>query len=92
MNEKPIKDAFDTLKKNAGMSEGFRVLDKLFKEKANDLKIEAMNKIKQYANTIMALDNLDKLLNQQLKKKLLKLLVKYFLMMTNILKKYKQQD
>ena len=38
MNEKPKKDAFDTIKKNAGISEGCKVLDKLFKNKADDLK------------------------------------------------------
>ena len=51
MNTKPKKDALDTLKKNAGMSEGFRVLDKLFRERENDLKREALNKIKQNADT-----------------------------------------
>ena len=63
INEKPKKDAFDTLRKNAGMSEGFRVLDKLFKDKDNNLKKDAMDKIKQNADTQMALEDLDKLLN-----------------------------
>ena len=39
-NIKPKKDTLDTLKKNSGMSEGFRVLDKLFKKMI--IKIKTM--------------------------------------------------
>ena len=70
MNTKPKKDALDTLKKNAGMSEGFRVLDKLFREKDNDLKREALNNLKQNADTQKAVEKLSKVLQDNLNKKL----------------------
>ena len=69
MNTKPKKDALDTLKKNAGMSEGFRVLDKLFRDKANDLKREALNKIKQNADTQKAVEKLAKVLQDNINEK-----------------------
>jgi len=70
MNTKPKKDALDTLKKNAGMSEGFRVLDKLFRERANDLKREALNKLKQNADTQKAVEKLAKVLDDNIRNKL----------------------
>ena len=69
MNTKPKKDALDTLKKNAGMSEGFRVLDKLFRERENDLKREALNKIKQNADTQKAVEKLTKVLQDNINDK-----------------------
>ncbi len=71
LNLKTKKDIFDTLKKTAGDTQGFKVLDKLFKDKGNDLKKEALNKLKKNADSLKALEDLDKLLNQKLKKKLL---------------------
>ena len=60
INEKPKKDALDTLKKNANISEGCKVLDKLFKNKADDLKKETMNTLKQNLDKLKNNDNLEK--------------------------------
>ncbi len=60
MNIKPKKEAFDTLKKNANVSEGCRVLDKLFKNKGDDLKKEAINTLKQNLDKLKKNDNLGK--------------------------------
>ena len=74
MNEKPKKDAFDTIKKNAGISEGCKVLDKLFKNKADDLKKEAMNALKQNLDNLKknnigkACDLLDKFMDNKLQR------------------------
>ena len=74
MNEKPKKDAFDTLKKNAAISEGCKVLDKLFKNKADDLKKEAINALKQNLDNLKkndigkACDLLDKFMDHKLQK------------------------
>ena len=74
MNEKPKKDVLDTLKKNAGISEGCRLLDKLFKNKADDLKKEAMNSLKQNLDNLKnnnigkACDLLDKFMDHKLQK------------------------
>ena len=40
-------------------------IDKLFKDKGNDLKKEALNKLKQNADSLKALEDLDLLLNQK---------------------------
>jgi hypothetical protein len=74
MNEKPKKDAFDTLKKNARIGDGCKVLDKLFKNKADDLKKEAINALKQNLDNLKknnigkACDLLDKFMDHKLQK------------------------
>ena len=74
MNEKPKKDAFDTIKKNAGISEGCKVLDKLFKNKADDLKKEAINALKQNLDNLKknnigkGCDLLDKFMDKKLQR------------------------
>ena len=89
MNVKPKKDAYDILRKNAGMSEGFRVLDKLFNKKKNDLKKDALKEIKQNSDKIKGIEDLDRLLNQKLQKKFLDKLRKNLL---DELKKKKNFD
>ena len=76
MDIKPKRDAFNTLKKNAGMSEGFRILDKLFNKKEILYKKELYDKLKRNNNIQKGLEKLDKLLSNKIKKEIIEDLVK----------------
>ena len=71
LNLKTKKDTFDTIRKTAGNNEGFKILDKLFKDKDNDLKKEALNNLKRNDDSLKTLEKLNKLLNDKLKKNFL---------------------
>jgi hypothetical protein len=71
LNLKTKKDTFDTIRKTAGNNEGFKILDKLFKDKDNDLKKEALNNLKRNYDSLKTLEKLNKLLNDKLKKNFL---------------------
>ena len=71
LNLKNKKDTFDTIRKTAGNNEGFKILDKLFKDKDNDLKKEALNNLKRNNDSLKTLEKLNKLLNDKMKKNFL---------------------
>ena len=70
MNVKPKKDAYDILRKNAGMSEGFRVLDKLFNKKKNDLKKDALKEIQQNSDKIKGNRRFRQIIKSKIAKKI----------------------
>ena len=76
MDNKPLKYAFNALKKNAGMSEGFRILDKLFTKKFLENMKEFYDKLKKTSDIIKAAEILDKFISDKLKKDILEDLVK----------------
>ena len=68
LKNKDLKDAFDELKKQSGMGEGFRMLDKLHK---NHLKREFFDALKNIDNVGGAANTLDDIIKKKLKQKLL---------------------
>ena len=72
LDNKPKKDCFNTLKKKAGMREGFRILERIFNKKGNLHKKEFCDELRKDCDIRKALEKLDELneiINQRLIKK-----------------------
>ena len=72
LDNKTKKDCFNTLKKKAGMGEGFRILERIFNKKGNLYKKEFCDELRKDCDIRKALEKLDELneiINQRLIKK-----------------------
>ena len=64
------EDLLFKLRKNTGMSEGFRILEKVFKDNKNKDKSNFLDRLKKNADTQKAIENIDALIEKKFREKL----------------------